>query len=91
MYKEQDGRCAICDIKGDVQELGYRKRQALCVDHDHETKAVRGLLCGACNLGIGKLADDPAIIQNAANYLIKHNRKSNGKANQRRKKPSRRS
>ena len=86
MYKEQEGRCAICKIQGDVQELGYMKRQALCVDHDHETNKVRGLLCGPCNLGIGKLADDPVIIQSAVNYLIKHNRKPNGTANKRREK-----
>ena len=88
MYKEQDGRCAICGIKGDVSELGFTKRELLCVDHDHDSHAIRGLLCSPCNLGIGKLADDPVIVQNAVNYLIKHNRKPNGKANKRRKKRS---
>ena len=86
MYKAQEGKCAICYVRGDVQELGYTKRKALCVDHDHQSGAVRGLLCGPCNLGLGKLADDPVIIQNAVDYLIKNNRKPNGKANQRRKK-----
>jgi hypothetical protein len=85
MFKEQKGKCAICHIRGDVQELGFTKRQSLCVDHDHTTGAIRGLLCSPCNLGIGKLADDPVIIQNAVGYLIKHNRKPNGKANKRRK------
>lgn len=86
MYKEQDGRCAICGIRGDVRELGYVKRKSLCVDHDHTTNAIRGLLCVPCNLGIGNLADDPVIISNALKYLKKHKRKSNGKANQRRTK-----
>ena len=91
MYKEQEGQCAICKIKGDIHELGFVKRKPLCVDHDHDTNKVRGLLCGPCNLGIGKLADDPKIIQSAANYLIKHNRKTNGKANRRIKSHKRRS
>jgi hypothetical protein len=84
MYKAQDGRCAICSIKGDVRELGFVKRKSLCVDHDHDTGAVRGLLCSPCNLGIGKLADDPVIIHSALKYLKKHKRKVNGKANERR-------
>jgi hypothetical protein len=95
MYKAQKGRCAICDIRGDIRELGFIKRKSLCVDHDHDTQAIRGLLCGPCNLGIGSLADDPVIITKALKYLKKHKRKSSGKANERRKKrgspyPSRR-
>lgn len=86
LYKKQDGRCAICKIRGDVRELGFVKKKPLCVDHDHDTGAVRGLLCGPCNLGIGKLADDPVIIANAVKYLKKHKRIPNGKANKRRKK-----
>lgn len=45
----QGGRCAICH-----QRPGKKKRFA--VDHDHQSGAVRGLLCGRCNhdlLGAG--------------------------------------
>lgn len=79
MYKAQGGRCAICGVRGDVQELGFKQRESLCVDHDHDTGAIRGLLCSPCNLGIGKLEDDPEIISNAVKYLRKHKRKSYGK------------
>src|SRR5690349_19615057 len=44
MFAEQLGLCAICV-----------KQPAEHVDHDHETGAVRALLCRCCNLGIGLL------------------------------------
>jgi hypothetical protein len=43
MLEGQRGVCAICD------GLPSGKNKSLCVDHDHETGAVRGLLCHRCN------------------------------------------
>ena len=45
MYAWQKGLCAICSIP-----LEDKKTQ---VDHDHDTNAVRGLLCTRCNLVLG--------------------------------------
>lgn len=39
------------------------------VDHDHVTGAVRGLLCGRCNTGIGMLGDTLEGAQGAVRYL----------------------
>lgn len=58
MLERQEGRCAVC--------LDEAK---LCVDHDHKTGKVRGLLCSHCNTAIGHLRDDPSRIRRAADYL----------------------
>ena len=66
MLSRQGGLCDIC--RG-IPRAGSR----LCVDHAHdETGRVRALLCHRCNLGIGNLMDDPALLRAAANYLERH-------------------
>lgn len=54
LYSIQKGRCAICDRKERID-------RNLCIDHDHNTGRVRGLLCGACNINLGLIErdDDP--------------------------------
>jgi len=37
----------------------------------HDTGLVRGLLCNDCNLGIGRLKDDPTRVAKALVYLSK--------------------
>jgi DNA-directed RNA polymerase subunit RPC12/RpoP len=64
MYDNQNGKCAIC--KKDYQ-LGGSK--GLFVDHDHETKEVRGLLCRKCNSAIGQLEECKEILIEAIRYL----------------------
>ena len=62
MLREQNGGCAICGGSPDVHKYFH-------VDHDHVTGIVRGLLCQACNTGIGKLRDDPSLLRRATAYL----------------------
>ena len=62
----QNNTCAICD----ATESGY-KRKYFCVDHNHETNKIRGLLCYACNLGLGKFKDNIDTLKNAIKYLEK--------------------
>lgn len=59
---KQDGKCGICD----TVPTG---RQRLCVDHDHATGRIRGLLCHRCNTAIGLLRDDPVVLDAAIRYL----------------------
>lgn len=65
MFDQQSGACAICN-KPEVQN------KRLAVDHCHHTGRVRGLLCSMCNTGIGKLNDDPNLLDKAAQYLRAH-------------------
>jgi hypothetical protein len=66
----QNYRCAIC--KGTVEEKMKGNKKHLCVDHDHKTGKVRGLLCDPCNRAIGLLEDHYAVLQNAYRYLSVH-------------------
>lgn len=63
MFKEQDGCCAIC--KTNVNQFN----KGMCVDHNHTTGKVRGLLCTDCNRGIGSLKDNKELLQKAIDYL----------------------
>lgn len=49
MLGHQQGRCAICLAPSPK----HRKTRWLHIDHDHETKKVRGLLCSHCNGSLG--------------------------------------
>lgn len=62
MVAAQDGMCAIC---GDM----FFAKNVICVDHDHETKKVRGLLCKQCNFAVGLMKDKPENFDRAAAYL----------------------
>lgn len=59
----QGGVCAICG------NAPAEDRRPLCVDHDHATGYLRGLLCPTCNGGIGMFKDDPSLLVAAAQYL----------------------
>ena len=65
MLTLQGGRCAICA----TDDPG---KKSWCIDHDHGTGAVRGLLCSLCNVGIGNLRDDTDILLSAVSYLERH-------------------
>ena len=76
MLTEQGGVCAICGgAESRFVTAKTRKLRNLCVDHDHETNAVRGLLCGDCNVGLGAFKDNPTTILRAIGYLRQHARK----------------
>ena len=62
LLKKQKGVCGIC---------GNKCRVRLAVDHCHKTGKVRGLLCGRCNMAIGKLGDTSHDLKAAYEYLLK--------------------
>lgn len=63
MFNLQEGRCLIC--KKHQSEF----KRALCIDHDHNTDKIRGLICHKCNFLISNANDDIEILKNAISYL----------------------
>lgn len=67
LWMIQGGCCAICGEQFHEYEEGHQREH---VDHDKVTGKVRGLLCNACNRGIGYLKHDPKIFHAAADYMM---------------------
>ena len=68
MFKQQEGRCAIC--KKHQNEL----TRTLCVDHNHKTKEVRSLLCVTCNTDVSVVENR---LEEMTRYLNKHRKDVN--------------
>lgn len=65
LLAQQGGCCAIC--------LCRPRTKLLAVDHDHLTGKIRGLLCGRCNHGLLRFAqEDITILRRAVAYLLAH-------------------
>ena len=71
ILKEQNNCCKICS----THESEFNKR--LAVDHCHTTGKIRGLLCMACNILLGKAKDNINTLNNAIDYLNNNNSKDN--------------
>lgn len=61
----QDGRCAICR-RAPGEGIDAKR---LAVDHNHDSGAIRGLLCRHCNTGIGLFREDAGVMDRAAYYV----------------------
>jgi hypothetical protein len=80
LLQRQDQRCAIC--RRPWAECASAKRSRfearflhyLCVDHDHTSGKVRGLLCNGCNTALGMFEEDSVRFEAAAAYLARHGR-----------------
>jgi len=60
MRRAQNDRCAIC------KEIFEKTPH---IDHDHQTRIVRGLLCSRCNTGLGMFREDRNFLMAAVRYL----------------------
>lgn len=59
MCAKQDHKCLICK---ETPEILY-------VDHCHKSGKIRGLLCSACNVGLGCFRDKTESLDAAKKYL----------------------
>jgi hypothetical protein len=57
---KQDGVCAICE--------GKPGKTKLSLDHDHDTKKIRGLLCVPCNISL-RVIENENLLRKALAYL----------------------
>lgn len=64
LLKRQQGKCAICQSADCREKSGF-----WCIDHDHVTGQVRGLLCRMCNVGLGNLQESRLVLAMAVDYL----------------------
>ncbi len=62
MLVRQDNQCAVCRI-------AFTTPRSWCIDHDHGTGKVRGLLCNSCNTAIGLLKDSVSLLRAAIDYI----------------------
>jgi hypothetical protein len=74
---DPDYCCNICgkqekDLVSNFTK-GGSKKTVWRLDHDHSTDKFRGFLCDNCNMGVGKLKDDPEIILKALWYTKTNN------------------
>lgn len=75
LFESQNGKCGVCDrgLEMSVSYLAGENRDRIaCLDHDHATGRVRGILCNSCNRAIGMLKEDIDILLRAASYLKEH-------------------
>ena len=64
LLKCQGGVCAICGTDRPTTS----KTTGWCLDHDHITREIRGVLCSSCNSNVRQL-DDPAYREKVLAYL----------------------
>ena len=67
MKHSQGDKCKIC------QTPELECISGLCVDHNHVTGEVRGLLCSRCNTALGSLQENIENIKSMLLYLGNHN------------------
>ena len=59
--------CPLCDKSFDA--IFARGKHARCIDHDHVTGDVRGVICKKCNTMLGQAEDNPQILRRGIQYL----------------------
>jgi hypothetical protein len=79
MAAHQGGVCAICEQAETTLDYRTQQPRRLSVDHDHETGAVRALLCRRCNHMLGLMEGAPELVHVMQAYLEHFKEGSDGK------------
>lgn len=59
--KLENGTCEICGKRKELKDL--------CIDHDHKTGKVRGVVCRRCNYFMGIVHDNGLLLGQMSDYL----------------------
>lgn len=59
LIEKSQGHCSVCD----------RPLTKVCIDHDHKTGRVRGVLCNNCNTALGLVGDNTATLSKLIQWL----------------------
>jgi hypothetical protein len=57
LYLQAQGKCEICKKLLRMTPIEKRNMPIACLDHDYSTGLPRGILCNACNRGVGSFED----------------------------------
>ena len=68
MWKAQDGDCANYGCQTKLE----KGKSGACIDHDHKTGKIRGILCRTCNLALGHAKDSVVVLSGLITYLEEH-------------------
>lgn len=71
MLIAQNYKCAGCGS----ESVEHDRYKSLCIDHDHATGQIRGLLCHPCNTAIGASKENINRLEGCAEYLKTHKSK----------------
>jgi len=63
----QGSKCQICGTADCTWGKGFKKKWH--IDHNHETREVRGILCSECNTLLGQVEKNPDLIDQMKDYL----------------------
>jgi len=70
VFAHSNGKCEICKTKLVPHGLAAETRKNVaCIDHDHDTGKIRGILCFRCNSGLGHFSDSAELVALALEYL----------------------
>jgi hypothetical protein len=69
LYDVQDGRCGICGDRFERENVSLKIRGAMCVDHDHGSGRIRGLLCIRCNTALERFDSVENFSEKVIRYL----------------------
>ncbi len=63
LFTAQGQRCAICQRDHPGRTSGW------ALDHNHDTGEIRGILCHRCNVALGFVEENPAVLFALEMYL----------------------